>query len=821
MKNSKIVKNSTVAFTSALLVTTAITPSLAANAATTYKVKSGKLVNAKTKKVIKGYKVYKGTLYYNGKKKTAYTLYKGTLYYKGKKATGNKLYKGTLYSKGKKSTVTTTYAGKLYVKGKLATGYKVNKGTLYYKGKKYTGYKTSGSVLYYKGTSFTGEYNGKYYSKGKAFKGVRTISGVKVRYNAGKKLTGIYSNQLYVNGIPNTKANYVYGGILYSKAKQSVGTAVYNSKVYVDGKLLTGIRDVNGVLGYYEKGVFIRTVDSNTGGGNNNGGTDNGGGNNNGGTDNGGGNNNGGTDNGGGNNDGGSTTEATKTITELNTTTITNITVDNADQVRALLTAYDKLSAADRAKVTANIEQLKALLAKFEADMKQSFGQINNAPTYTTLDTTTITNAKALLAAYELLSDADKAKVTYPITALRDLVTLYTINGFTATTVSGSNVKEVKALLEQYAALSQANKNKVTFDVAKLQAAYESFKKALNTDYTTLTAANYESAKKLLELYGTLTDADRVGLISLANLQAVIDGYEFEKDAPKFTLITVNNLADVQKLIDAYDELSSAAKKSVKYDMAGLKAMLTGYNFTVKHATLDVTKVSNAQTLTIEYGALSELVRNYLQTDADFKLKLQTATDTLDADTLMKKAQAFGTLSLTDKMGYKELATNYVAQKPKVAAAKLVIADYEKSNAAVQALAKAPMDSLKSYVATWDFVEYYNAYFGSVYSVNVGKYNLTKEISNVTTRQELVYMLSIYAKSYEPLREEFNTQLRTAISNNAIKAFNTEDTTIIPGIAYVNKSYVVTNLDQANYENIQKYNYESTFVYQESKQFMK
>ena len=148
--------------------------------------------------------------------------------------------------------------------------------------------------------------------------------------------------------------------------------------------------------------------------------------------------------------------------------------------------------------------------------------------------------------------------------------------------------------------------------------------------------------------------------------------------------------------------------------------------------------------------------------------------------------------------------------------------DYAKSNAAVQELVKVPMDSLKSYVATWDFVEYYNAYFGSVYSTNVGKYNwLPNQISDETTRQELVYMLSIYAKSYEPLREEFNTQLRTAISNNAIKAFNTEDTTIIPWVAYVNKSYVVTNLDQENYADIQKYNYESTFVYQESKQFMK
>lgn len=807
MKNSKIVKNSTVALTSALLVTTAITPSLAANAATTYKVKSGKLVNAKTKKVVKGYKVYKGSLYYNGKKKTAYTLHKGTLYYKGKKATGNKLYKGTLYSKGKKSTATVTYGGKLYVKGKLATGYKAHKGTLYYKGKKYMGYKSLGSVLYYKATAFTGEYNAKYYSKGKAFKGVRTINGVKVRYSSGKKLTGIYSNQLYVNGVPNKKVNYVYGGVLYSKSKQSVGTVVYNTKVYVDGKLLTGVGIVAGVAGYYEKGVFIKVVDNNSGGGTNNGG----------GTDNG-----GGTNNGGGTDNGNTSTETTKTIMELNTTNIANITTDNVEEVRALIAAYNKLSAADKQKVTTDMSKIIALLSKFESDMKQSFGQINNSTVYTTLDATSITNAKSLLAAYELLSDVDKAKVTYPITALRDLVSLYSINSFTATAVSGSNVKEVKTLLEQYAALSQANKGKVTIEIEKLQAAYESFKKVLGTDYTTLTEANYESAKKLVEWYGTLTDADRVGLISLANLQAVIDGFEFEKDAMKFTVINVTNLTDAQKVLDAYDELSSTAKKSLKYDIASLKAMITGYNFTVKHTALDVSIVNNAQTMTIEYQALTEAVQKYLQTDANFKVKLQKAIDTLSADTLMKKAQAFGTMSLTDKMDYKELESKYVAQKPTVAAAKLVIADYEKSNDAVKQLAKAPIDQLKSYVATWDFVEYYNAYFGSVYSTNVGKYNLvTNKISDLTTRQELVYMLSIYAKSYEPLREQFNTQLRTAITNNAIKAFDTKDTTVIPWVAYVNKSYVVTNLDQANYANIQKYNYESTFIYQESKQFMK
>lgn len=82
-----------------------------ASAATaTYKLsKTGKLVSAKTGKVVKGYKTYKSVLYKDGKKFTG--VYNKTYYKSGKKATGT--YKNVYYKTGK---AFTGVANKTYYK---------------------------------------------------------------------------------------------------------------------------------------------------------------------------------------------------------------------------------------------------------------------------------------------------------------------------------------------------------------------------------------------------------------------------------------------------------------------------------------------------------------------------------------------------------------------------------------------------------------------------------------------------------------------------------------------------------------------------------
>jgi hypothetical protein len=98
-----------------------------------YQVKNGKLVSAKTGKIVRGYKVYKSILYKNGKKYTG--SYKNYRYKSGKKLTGS--YNGYLYKNGTK--LTGTYNGYLYKNGKKLTG--AYNGYQYKSGKKLTGTK--------------------------------------------------------------------------------------------------------------------------------------------------------------------------------------------------------------------------------------------------------------------------------------------------------------------------------------------------------------------------------------------------------------------------------------------------------------------------------------------------------------------------------------------------------------------------------------------------------------------------------------------------------------------------------------------------------
>ncbi|MBK3497132.1 hypothetical protein JFL43_20310 [Viridibacillus sp. YIM B01967] len=134
--------------------------------AATVKVSKGKLVTAKTGKVVKGYKTYKSVLYKDGKKFSG--VYKNTYYKTGKKATA--LYKGTYYKSGKKGT--GLYKNVYYKNGKKGDGF----------------YGTGSAKKWYQdGKLLTGlgKNSGKYYIKGKLANGILTYKGVEKLYKDG------------------------------------------------------------------------------------------------------------------------------------------------------------------------------------------------------------------------------------------------------------------------------------------------------------------------------------------------------------------------------------------------------------------------------------------------------------------------------------------------------------------------------------------------------------------------------------------------------------------------------------------------------------
>ncbi|RXH50916.1 hypothetical protein D6T70_14285 [Kurthia gibsonii] len=241
MSNFKLVKTAAALALGASVVTSAVATT-DASAASKYKIKSGKLVYAKSGKVVKGYVTYKSTVYKNGSKLTGL---KGKTYYKaGKKATGT--YKGAYYVKGVKKVTTGTYNKAYYVKGvkKVSTGLYASK---YYKD----------------GKLATGTYKGAYYVKG--LKKVTTGTYNGAYYVAGKKVvsTGLYKDQLYVSGKLN-KGYKLYKEDLYKDAVLNKGLVVFEDKLYdgakqndklviFDGKLYDGVKVNEGIKKFEDK----------------------------------------------------------------------------------------------------------------------------------------------------------------------------------------------------------------------------------------------------------------------------------------------------------------------------------------------------------------------------------------------------------------------------------------------------------------------------------------------------------------------------------------------------------------------------------------
>lgn len=223
MANAKFVKTAAAVALGASVVTTAVAPG-AASAATSYKIKDGKLY--KNGKIAKGYVVYKGTLYKNGKKNKGYA----------KVGTGSSM--------------------KLYYNTKLKKGFKTaNNATLLFKdGVLYKGYKQAGSNerLYKDGKLTTGwivytnDEGTKYlYSKGYLYTGLKTAtrSGVKNLFENGVLAEGekAYKDELYVDGVL-AEGVKEFDGVTYIDGKKDVAKPEITAE---DQTIEYGAKDVD------------------------------------------------------------------------------------------------------------------------------------------------------------------------------------------------------------------------------------------------------------------------------------------------------------------------------------------------------------------------------------------------------------------------------------------------------------------------------------------------------------------------------------------------------------------------------------------------
>ncbi|GEL04678.1 hypothetical protein [Rummeliibacillus stabekisii] len=242
MKNFKLVKTTAALALGASVVTAAVVPgATTASAASKYKVSNGKLVNAKTGKVVKGYVVFKSKLYYNGKLKKGYkTVGSGKtikLYYNGKLKEGYKTARNNklLFFNGslKKGYKTAGNGERLYKDGHLDKGYEVygdvdKDPSLYYNGYLKSGYKTANNatLLF---------YNGK----------------LKSGYKTAKEGTVLYKEGRLNEGLA------LVGGKLFKDSSLNKGLVKYEDKFYFDADLANGTYEYEGKEIAIEKGVEV------------------------------------------------------------------------------------------------------------------------------------------------------------------------------------------------------------------------------------------------------------------------------------------------------------------------------------------------------------------------------------------------------------------------------------------------------------------------------------------------------------------------------------------------------------------------------------
>lgn len=225
MKNYKLIKTVAAVALGASVITAALVPgSTSAFAASKYKVSKGKLVNAKTGKIVKGYVVYNSKLYYNGKLKTGY------------------------------KTVGTGKSIKLYYNGSLKKGYKTAKENklLFYNGSLKKGYKTAGNGerLYKDGYLDKGyevygdvENNPSLYYNGYLKSGYKTANNATLMFYNGKLSKGYKTDK--------------NGTVLYNEGRLNKGFVKVEDKFYNDAELANGTFEYKGKEVAVEKGVEV------------------------------------------------------------------------------------------------------------------------------------------------------------------------------------------------------------------------------------------------------------------------------------------------------------------------------------------------------------------------------------------------------------------------------------------------------------------------------------------------------------------------------------------------------------------------------------
>ncbi|MDR7000989.1 hypothetical protein [Neobacillus niacini] len=225
----------------------------------TYKVLNGKLVDAKRKKIIKGYAVYSKKLYYNGILKKGYAVYSNKLYNNGSLKKGYTVYSNKLYNNGILKKGYAVYSKKLYYNGSLKKGYTVYKNKLYYNGSLKSGYETYNSILYSNGILFTGTYKSVYYKSGVKFTGrigdKKYKNGVIVE-TANSKIRSIsnQSGSIFTNITVTTSAD-VYKVKLGSEEMHYIGNYTFT---YGLANVKTGT--ILSVYAYDENNKLLQTM---------------------------------------------------------------------------------------------------------------------------------------------------------------------------------------------------------------------------------------------------------------------------------------------------------------------------------------------------------------------------------------------------------------------------------------------------------------------------------------------------------------------------------------------------------------------------------
>ena len=212
---------------------------------TVYDLKKGKLVQKKTGKVVKGYAVYKGKLYKNGKSNKGYArvgtgasmkLYFNTALKKGYKTADHKKY---LFKDGKlvKGYKQAAQNERLYKNGMLKSGYEVylnQKGTqfLYFNGTLKKGLKTATrnnqTTLFKDGVVSQGNevFKGKLYTDGQLNKAFTQVGDL--FYNNGFLATGVIDGVEYANGVevtPAAERDFNQAKEQYEQAEKAVKSA--------------------------------------------------------------------------------------------------------------------------------------------------------------------------------------------------------------------------------------------------------------------------------------------------------------------------------------------------------------------------------------------------------------------------------------------------------------------------------------------------------------------------------------------------------------------------------------------------------------------